>query len=111
MRASGLFLRTRCIFASGILWRLLYVPNFISNLEKIAKILPTNSIIIARSAAIGAAFGEVLGNTNLDIWCSSHALSHLCHLLAAKGLVLMRFAWKYGPHSHSLISHVEQHCL
>ena len=64
--------------------------TLIPKLEQLADILPTNLTVIAWGAAVGAALGKVPDDTNLDIWCLLHALPHLCCLLEAEEIMLIR---------------------
>ena len=64
------------------------VPSLIPKLETLSA--PSNSIVIFGGAVLGAVLGEVHTPSDLVIWCSIAALPHLCRLIVAQGLVLVR---------------------
>ena len=80
------------------------VPSLIPKLETLCS-------EYAIKFVLGVVLGEIHPHSDLDIWCSIVALPHLCRLITAQGLVLVRIVRNYRQHSNPLIRHVEQYCL
>ena len=85
-----------------------YVPQLIDGLSKIVTENGTkDSIVISGGSALGALYGAVDVQSDLDIWCEKCVHPSIRKVLVSQGYVLSRMSTRYGMNSSSLISHVE----